>query len=80
MITADSLGGRAQYFQPAIHRRRAALTAPGPVRVRGEQLSEIWWRGRQWAVTQYGIGMPVVTQFWRDSLPFLAGLRRRARP
>jgi len=26
-----------------------------PVRVRGEELSEIWWRGRQWAVTAYGI-------------------------
>lgn len=25
------------------------------VRVRGEALDEIWWRGRQWAVTAYGI-------------------------
>lgn len=26
-----------------------------PVTLRGEPLSEIWWRGRQWAVTSYGI-------------------------
>ena len=26
-----------------------------PVHVRGDELSEIWWRGRQWAVTAYGI-------------------------
>lgn len=26
-----------------------------PVRNRGEELSEIWWRGKQWAVTSYGI-------------------------
>ncbi len=26
-----------------------------PVRVRGEALDEVWWRGKQWAVTAYGI-------------------------
>ena len=26
-----------------------------PVTCRGEQLHEIWWQGRQWAVTAYGI-------------------------
>ena len=26
-----------------------------PVAVLGEPLREIWWRGRQWAVTAYGI-------------------------
>jgi hypothetical protein len=26
-----------------------------PVRVRGDKLDEVWWRGRQWAVTEYGI-------------------------
>jgi len=23
--------------------------------MRGEELSEIWWRGKQWAVTAYGV-------------------------
>lgn len=26
-----------------------------PVPVRGETLSAVWWRGRQWAVTEHGI-------------------------
>jgi hypothetical protein len=26
-----------------------------PVRVRGDALTQIWWQGKQWAVTQYGI-------------------------
>lgn len=26
-----------------------------PVMVRGENLHAVWWRGRQWAVTAYGI-------------------------
>lgn len=26
-----------------------------PVRVRGEELHEVWWRGKQWAVTAFGI-------------------------
>jgi hypothetical protein len=26
-----------------------------PVRVRGDALDEVWWRGKQWAVTEYGI-------------------------
>jgi hypothetical protein len=26
-----------------------------PVRVRGEELDEVWWRGHQWAVTAHGI-------------------------
>uniref|UniRef100_UPI003BA88F44 hypothetical protein n=1 Tax=Stappia sp. TaxID=1870903 RepID=UPI003BA88F44 len=25
------------------------------VHVQGEQLADIWWRGKQWAVTEYGI-------------------------
>lgn len=27
----------------------------GAVKLRGETLSEIWWQGRQWAVTSHGI-------------------------
>jgi hypothetical protein len=26
-----------------------------PVRIRGEPLDEVWWRGWQWAVTAYGL-------------------------
>jgi hypothetical protein len=26
-----------------------------PVKIRGEELGEIWWRGKQWAVTSHGI-------------------------
>ena len=26
-----------------------------PVTVRGEALQDVWWRGRQWAVTTFGI-------------------------
>jgi hypothetical protein len=26
-----------------------------PVKVRGEPLDPVWWRGRQWAVTAFGI-------------------------
>lgn len=26
-----------------------------PVHVRGERLDTVWWQGRQWAVTEYGI-------------------------
>jgi hypothetical protein len=26
-----------------------------PVRVRGDALTQIWWQGKQWAFTQYGI-------------------------
>lgn len=26
-----------------------------PIRVRGEALHPMWWRGRQWAVTEFGI-------------------------
>jgi hypothetical protein len=29
--------------------------ANDPVARRGDQLDEIWWRGKQWAVTAYGI-------------------------
>lgn len=29
--------------------------ASNPVTVRGEALDEIWWRGKQWAVTAHGI-------------------------
>jgi len=27
----------------------------GTVTVRGEDLHEVWWQGRQWAVTSYGV-------------------------
>jgi hypothetical protein len=30
-------------------------TDKDPVTVRGEPLGEIWWQGRQWAVTAYGL-------------------------
>jgi hypothetical protein len=38
-------------------RRRRYVVAMDttPVARRGEALHEIWWRGRQWAVTSYGI-------------------------
>jgi hypothetical protein len=26
-----------------------------PVAIRGEPLHEVWWRGRQWAVTAFGV-------------------------
>jgi hypothetical protein len=26
-----------------------------PVKLCGEELHEIWWRGRPWAVTAYGV-------------------------
>ncbi len=26
-----------------------------PVHVRGEPLAPVWWRGRQWAVTEFGL-------------------------
>jgi hypothetical protein len=26
-----------------------------PVKVQGETLKQIWWQGKQWAVTEYGI-------------------------
>jgi hypothetical protein len=26
-----------------------------PVKLRGERLHPVWWQGRQWAVTKYGI-------------------------
>ena len=26
-----------------------------PVKLRGDVLSKIWWQGKQWAVTEYGI-------------------------
>jgi hypothetical protein len=42
---------------PPRRRRGAARIeiSSEPVKVRGEELSEIWWRGAQWAVTAYGI-------------------------
>src|SRR5438067_705910 len=30
-------------------------TSTDPVPIRGEPLSTIWWRGKQWAVTKMGI-------------------------
>jgi hypothetical protein len=30
-------------------------TTPIPLHGLGEELSEVWWRGKQWAVTAYGI-------------------------
>jgi hypothetical protein len=38
------------------HRRGAPIALDRTaVRVTGEALAPIWWRGRQWAVTEYGI-------------------------
>jgi hypothetical protein len=34
---------------------RQIAIAEDKVKVRGQALSAIWWRGRQWAVTAYGI-------------------------
>jgi hypothetical protein len=50
-ILASDVTMRAQ-------RRRGrcyVATDTTPVKVRGENLAEVWWRGRQWAVTQYGV-------------------------
>jgi hypothetical protein len=33
----------------------ARQAAPDAVPIRGEPLSEVWWRGAQWAVTSYGL-------------------------
>lgn len=30
-------------------------TNSDPVQMRGEALDEVWWRGKQWAVTAFGI-------------------------
>lgn len=40
-----------------VQRRSAAPVEhdSAPVKMRGEVLGEVWWRGRQWAVTDYGI-------------------------
>jgi hypothetical protein len=35
--------------------KTAILYDATPVINRGEDLNEIWWQGRQWAVTAYGI-------------------------
>jgi hypothetical protein len=41
---------------PRRRRREAPINYDNtPVLVRGEALSPIWWRGRQWAVTSMGI-------------------------
>jgi hypothetical protein len=38
------------------HRRHnRVVTASDEVKLQGEPLHEIWWRGRQWAVTEYGV-------------------------
>ena len=34
-----------------------------PVTVRGEALHEVWWQGRQWAVTSYGLERRYGTYF-----------------
>jgi hypothetical protein len=36
-------------------RRHVVAIDTTPVACRGEALHEIWWRGRQWAVTSYGV-------------------------
>jgi hypothetical protein len=38
------------------------------IKVSGEDLHEIWWQGRQWAVTAYGIECRVVVQFERHAI------------
>jgi hypothetical protein len=53
--------GRAYLRSDMVPRLKDARCVPRielssePVKVRGEDLSEIWWRGQQWAVTAYGI-------------------------
>jgi hypothetical protein len=43
-------------FHPRRQRRVERIEiSQEPVKVRGEELHEIWWRGKQWAVTAYGI-------------------------
>ncbi len=32
-----------------------AVLRPSTVKVSGEQLAEVWWRGNQWAVTEHGL-------------------------
>jgi hypothetical protein len=46
----------ATAIPPREHRLVCRIeTDTTPVQVRGEPLAPIWWRGRQWAVTTYGI-------------------------
>lgn len=45
-------GAGLAYFKTV---RGPVVHDPTPVHVRGEELDEIWWQGRQWAVTRYGI-------------------------
>lgn len=52
MLTSTDL----MAMQPRKRRRRYVVEMDTtPVACRGEALHEIWWRGRQWAVTSYGV-------------------------
>lgn len=43
-------------FKPPKTRRVPTIAiADNEVKLTGEALAAIWWRGRQWAVTEYGI-------------------------
>jgi hypothetical protein len=59
-------------------------TANNPVKLCGETLSTIWWQGKQWAVTRYGIeardgryciGADRLAETWSDR-PGIPGLLR----
>jgi hypothetical protein len=47
---------RARNIPPRPRRGDAPICYdPTPVHCRGEPLDEVWWSGRQWAVTSHGI-------------------------
>jgi hypothetical protein len=50
------VGADEDPIPPRSRRDRSVIAlSRDPVAVRGDALDEIWWRGRQWAVTAYGI-------------------------
>ena len=49
------------------------------VKVRGESLDEIWWRGKQWAVTAYGIEC-LDGCYFIEKTRFLEGLTEKPHP
>ncbi len=56
-MTATPLRDLTSYTPPPRPRRGTPCIAidDTPVSIRGEELSEVWWRGRQWAVTSDGL-------------------------
>lgn len=40
---------------PEVEYDRPIVMEAAPVRCRGEALDKVWWQGRQWAVTEFGI-------------------------